>query len=176
MTERGIDYSIDWRIIEQARSYNGLTCNLCLSEKSLILFNPASSQPAQQTHRAPFQMQTHGKVHVLEGTWRRTPSKRRNPRNKKHRDHDNNNNTGDARYDAARRPWVKVKVSQQDTSINTDLNSLYFYLVQFRWRFPRLRQHSGYKNGHSGNKFQRIGNDIRVCLSWRECCKLSNNV
>ena len=72
LTERGIDYSVDWRIIEQAKSHNGLTCNLCLSEKSHILFNPASSQPAQQTHRAPLQVQTHGKIHVLEGAWKRT--------------------------------------------------------------------------------------------------------
>merc|ERR1712035_137914 len=49
MTERGIDYSVDWRIIEQARSYNGLTCNLCLSEKSHILFNPAPNPLNKRT-------------------------------------------------------------------------------------------------------------------------------
>ena len=41
LTERGVDYKIQWRIVEKAKSFDGLRCNLCLSEKAHILFNPA---------------------------------------------------------------------------------------------------------------------------------------
>ena len=81
LTERGIDYKIDWRIVEQARSYDGLKCNLCLSEKSHILFNPAPN-PLNKRSELLFKCR-----HMDKYTFSREPgganqTSAKNPRNK----------------------------------------------------------------------------------------------
>ena len=32
-----VEYAIDWKIIDRAKSYNGRTCDLCLTEKTRII-------------------------------------------------------------------------------------------------------------------------------------------
>jgi hypothetical protein len=47
--ERNIQYDINWRIIERAKSYDGIQCRLCLGEKTKILFSKAENPLNQRS-------------------------------------------------------------------------------------------------------------------------------
>ena len=60
LKDRGVDYKIQWRLVEQAKSFDGLRCNLCLSEKAHILFNPAPN-PLNKRSELLFKCRHQGK-------------------------------------------------------------------------------------------------------------------
>ena len=47
LNRENVEYDIDWKIIDKAKSYDGRKCDLCLTEKTRIMYSKAD-QPKKE--------------------------------------------------------------------------------------------------------------------------------